>query len=63
MKNLDPKARIVFIFAFAFAALLLLVMASQVGMPMRAILLAIVVSDLILLIVIGFGDKLPNKRR
>lgn len=58
----DP-ARIVFIFGFAVAALLLLIFASMVSMPMRAILVAIAVSDLIFLAIAVFGSKLPDKKK
>lgn len=58
----NEPARIVFIFGFAVAALLLLIFASMVDMPIRAILIAIAVSDIIFLAIAVFGNKLPDKK-
>lgn len=63
----DPKentpARIIFTFGFALAILFLLVMAFQVDMPMRVILLALAVSNAIFLGLALLGNKLPNRRK
>ncbi len=50
-------------FALGAGILILLVAASQVAMPLQAILLAIAVSDLIFLLLVQFGGILPDKRR
>lgn len=62
--NFDENrtGRIVFTFGFAVAALLLLIFAFMVDMPMRAILIAVAVSNIIFLVIALLGDKLPNKR-
>lgn len=59
----NPAARIVFIFGFAAAALFLLIFSTMVEMPMRALLIAIAVSNIIFLLVALLGDKLPNQKR
>lgn len=50
-------------FALGIAALLMLVVASQVGMPLRAILIAVAFSDIIFLILLQLGHILPGRRR
>ncbi len=57
----NQAARIVFTFGFAVAALMLLIFAFMVDMPMRVILIAIAVSNIIFLGIALLGDKLPNK--
>ena len=59
----NPQAKIVFTFGFAVAALVLLIFASMVDMPLRAILIAVAISDLIFLGIVLLGDKLPGGRR
>lgn len=56
----NPQARIVFTFGFAVAALFLLIFASMVDMPLRAILIAVAISNIIFLFVALFGDKLAR---
>lgn len=58
----NPQARIVFTFGFAVAALLMIIFAAMVDMPLRAILIALALSDIIFLAIILLGDKLPGKR-
>ena len=59
----NPQARIVFIFGFAVAALLMLIFASMVDMPLRAILIAVAFSDILFLLLILLGDKMPGMRK
>lgn len=59
----NQAGRIVFTFGFAIAAFFLLVFAFMVDMPMRAILIAVAVSNIIFLLVALLGDKLPFNRR
>lgn len=59
----NPQAKALFTFVFAFAALFLLIMASQVQMPMRAILIALAFSDLIFLGIVLLGNKIPGGRK
>lgn len=59
----NPASRTVLTFALGAAALLMLVMATRVGMPLRAILIAVAVSDIIFLILLQLGHILPGKRR
>lgn len=59
----NPQAKTMFTFAFAFTALFLLVIATQVQMPMRAVLLALAISDLIFLGIILLGNKFPGGRK
>ncbi|MCA9833767.1 MAG: hypothetical protein KC435_07485 [Thermomicrobiales bacterium] len=50
-------------FALGAGVLVMLVIASQVAMPLRAILIAVAVSDLIFLLALQFGNILPDKRK
>lgn len=50
-------------FALGAGVLIMLVIASQVSMPLRAILIAVAVSDLIFLLILQFGNVLPDKRK
>ena len=65
MKAFDnnPQGKLVFTFAFAVMALVMLIFASMVSMPLSAIFIAIAVSDIILLAIVLFGDKLPNRKK
>lgn len=65
MKNSDTNStsRTVLIFGFAAAALFLLIFATMVEMPLRALLIAIAVSDMIFLLVATLGDKLPGGKK
>lgn len=58
----SPQNQTVLVFVTAFLALLFLILATQVGMPLRAIFVAVAVSDIIFLLVMLLGDKLPGKR-
>lgn len=59
----NPATRTILTFALGITALLMLVLASQVGMPLRAILIAVAFSDIIFLILLQLGHILPDKRR
>lgn len=56
----NPQAKVVFTFGFAVAALLMLIFATMVDMPLRAILIAVAISDIIFLLIVLLGDKLPG---
>ncbi len=58
-----PASKTMLTFALGIAALLMLVVASQVGMPLRAILIAVAFSDIIFLILLQLGHILPGRRR
>ena len=57
--NNNPQGKLVFTFAFAVTALVMLIMASIVEMPLSAIFIAIAVSDIIMLGIVLFGERLP----
>jgi hypothetical protein len=59
----NPASQTILTFALAIAALLMLVLASRVGMPLRAILIAVAFSDIIFLVLLQLGHILPGKRR
>ena len=63
----DPEststAKTMITFATAAVALVMLILATQVEMPLRAILIAIAFSDIIFLILVQLGHILPNRRR
>ncbi len=63
----DPEststAKTMITFAVAAVALVLLILATQVEMPLRAILIAIAFSDIIFLILMQLGHILPGRRR
>ncbi len=61
--NSSPTAKTLITFATATMALVLLVLATQVEMPLRAILIAIAFSDIIFLILVQLGHILPSRRR
>lgn len=61
--NENPTSRTILIFAFAAAALLLLIFATMVDMPLRALLIAIAVSDIIFLGLATLGKKLPGGKQ
>lgn len=65
VRNQEPNAatRTILTFALGIAALLMLVLASQVGMPSRAILIAVAFSDILFLVLLQLGHILPDKRR
>lgn len=49
--------------ALGAGVLVMLIIASQVEMPLQAILLAVAFSDLILLLILQFGPSIPDKRK
>ena len=49
--------------ALGASTLALIIVATQVSMPLRAIIIALAVSDLIFLIILQLGGVLPDKRR
>ena len=64
MQNPDSNssARTMITFATGAMALVLLILATQVEMPLRAILVAIAFSDIIFLILVQLGHILPGRR-
>lgn len=58
----NPVGRIVFMFGFAIAALLMIIFASMVEMPLRAILIAVAVSNIIFLGVVIYGSRFPGNK-
>lgn len=61
--NENSTSRIVLIFGLAVAALFMFIMASMVDMPLRAILIALAVSDVIFLGIVTLGNKLPGGKQ
>lgn len=63
----NPKssstAKTVTTFALGAMALVMLILATQVEMPLRAILIAIAFSAVIFLILLQLGHILPSRRR
>ena len=64
MQNPDSTstAKTMITFATGAMALVLLILATQVEMPLRAILVAIAFSDIIFLILVQLGHILPGRR-
>ena len=64
MQNPDSNssAKTMITFATGAMALVLLILATQVEMPLRAILVAIAFSDIIFLILVQLGHILPGRR-
>lgn len=60
--NENSNSRTILIFSLAAMALLMFIIASQVEMPLRALLIAIGVSDVIFLAIATIGKKLPGGR-
>lgn len=65
MDNREPNSssRFILVIALAAAALAMLVLATQVEMPLRAILMAIAFSDIIFIILLQLGHILPGGKR
>lgn len=63
--NQEPNSQVktILIFACAVVALGLLVAATQVEMPLQAILIAVAFSEITFMILIALGKILPNKRK
>lgn len=61
--NDNPQIKLIFTFGFAIAALFMLIVASQVAMPLRAILIALALSDILFLLFILLGDKFLGGRK
>lgn len=64
MQNPDSTstAKTMMTFATGAVALVLLILATQVEMPLQAILIAIAFSDIIFLILVQLGHILPGRR-
>lgn len=58
-QEVDPIIK----FALGAGVLILMIVASQVSMPLRAILIAVAVSDIIFLLILQFGGVLPDRRK
>lgn len=50
-------------FALGVAVLVMLAIATQVEMPLRAIMVAVAFSTLIFLLILQFGPSIPDKRQ
>ncbi len=61
--NSSPAAKTILTFATGTVALVLLILATQVEMPTRAILIAVAFSDIIFLILVQLGHILPSRRQ
>ena len=59
----NSQARTLILFSCAVVALALLVAATQVEMPLQAILIAVAFSEIIFMILVSLGKILPDTRR
>ncbi|MCO5215777.1 MAG: hypothetical protein M9934_13950 [Thermomicrobiales bacterium] len=60
---MTPSINPIVKFVLGAGVLVMLIIASQVEMPLQAILVAVAFSDLILLLILQFGPSVPDKRR
>ena len=60
--NSSSSGKTAITFAIAVMALVMLILATQVEMPLRAILIAVAFSDIIFLILLQLGHILPGRR-
>lgn len=61
MGSNDQTSRMILMFVMVAFALAMFIIASQVGMPLRAIVLALAISDIIFLLLLVAGKLIPDR--